>query len=310
MSAATAPAVRPFALVPQRRFAGVQFGERRSPRRGPGDEVVGSRPYRPGDHTAWIDWKASARLSAARGSDEWVVREYLAEQAPRVIVIRDRRPSMALYGSDLPWLDKRCAATEAVRQVMLAASAERGELAYVEHAGGRPFWLPPRGQGFREIVDRRDRHAPFAAPPDGLLRSLDVLFRHASLFPVGTFLFVVSDFLQPVPARTWVRFRQLRWDVTPVVVQDPVWEQSFPDVGGVVLPVADPESGAVEDVYVTPRVARERRAHNEARLEALRQGLGRLGFDPVLVESASPQEIETAFHAWAERRRRLRRKRT
>jgi len=307
---ATAPAVRPFPLVPQRRFAGVQFGERRSPRRGPGDEVVGSRPYRPGDHTAWIDWKASARLSAARGTDEWVVREYLAEQAPRVIVVRDRRPAMALYGSELPWLDKRAAAAEAVRQIMLAVAVERGEVAYADHAGGRPFWLPPRGQGYRDILDRREREAPFTGPPDALHRSLEVLFRHTALFPVGTFLFVVSDYLTPVPPRTWMRFRSLRWDVAPVIVQDPVWEQGFPDLGGVVLPVADPVTGVTEDVWVAPRTARALRARNEERLASLRAGFARLGFDPVLVESAQAHEIETCFHAWAERRRRLRRKRT
>lgn len=306
----TAEAVRPFALVPQRRFAGVQFGNRRSPRRGPGDEVVGSRPYRPGDHTAWIDWSASARLSAARGSDEFVVREYLAEQAPRVVVVRDRRPQMALYGGDLPWLDKRASSAEAVRQIMLATAAERGELAYVDHAGGRPFWLPPRGYGFRDIVERRERDAPFAGPPDAVRRSLDLLFRHASLFPVGTFVFVVSDFLVPVPARTWVRFRALRWDVTPVIVQDPVWEQAFPDVGGVVLPLVDPVTGAAEDAWIAPRAARARHAANAARLEGLRAGFGWLGFDPVLVDTESPSAIAGCFHAWAERRRRLRRKRT
>jgi uncharacterized protein (DUF58 family) len=305
----SAGAGRPFALVPQRRFAGVQFGERRSPRRGQGDEVVGARPYRPGDLTAWIDWKASARLSAAAGTDEFVVREFLAEQAPRVVVIRDRRPAMALYGGELPWLDKRVAADEAVAQIALAASAERAELAYADHGGGRPFWLAPRGQGFREILRRRQRDADFGGPGDALRRSLEVLFRHATLFPVGSFVFVVSDFLTPVPARTWVRLRSLRWDVAPVLVQDPVWEQSFPDVGGVVLPVADPSTGAVEDAWIAPRAARARKAANRARLETIRGGFARLGFDPVLLSSSRPDDVATAFHAWAERRRRLRRKR-
>jgi uncharacterized protein (DUF58 family) len=305
----TADAVRPFVLVPQRRFAGVQFGERRSPRRGAGDEVVGSRPYRPGDLTAWIDWSASARLSAARGTDEFVVREFLAEQAPRVIVVRDRRPAMALYGGDLPWLDKRAAGAEALRQILAAVGAERGELAYTDHDGARPFWLPPRGSGFREIVERRERDAPFGAPSDGLRRSLEAVFRHASLFPVGTFVFVISDFLSPVAARTWVRFRSLRLDLTPVVVQDPVWEQSFPDVGGVVLPLADPATGSVGDVWVGPRAAKRRRVENEGRLAVIRAGFARLGFDPVMVDTADPHGIEALFHAWAERRRRLRRRR-
>ena len=59
---------RPFALVPRRRFLGVQFGRRRSSRRGLGDEVAGTRPYRPGDLIAHIHWAASARLSEARGT--------------------------------------------------------------------------------------------------------------------------------------------------------------------------------------------------------------------------------------------------
>lgn len=302
--------VRPFPLVPQRRFAGVQFGDRRSPRRGPGDEVVGSRPYRPGDLTAWIDWRASARLSAARGTDEFVVREYLAEQAPRAVVVRDRRPAMALYGAgELPWLDKRAAADEVVAQVGLAVAAERGELAYADHAGGRPFWLPPRSSGFRELLERRERTAGFDATEDGLHRSLETALRHAPLFPVGTFAFVVSDFLAPVPTRTWLRFRSVCWDVTPVIVQDPVWEQSFPDVGGVALPVADPATGAVREAWLSRRDARARRGEHEARLATLRARFGRLGFDPVVIDTAEPHAIESCFHAWAERRRRLRRKR-
>ena len=73
---------RPFELVPRRLFVGTPFGRRRSARRGQGDEVAGTRPYRPGDQRAHIDWPASARLSAARGTDEFVVREFYADEAP------------------------------------------------------------------------------------------------------------------------------------------------------------------------------------------------------------------------------------
>ena len=62
--------VRPFPLVPRRRFRGIHPGSLRTPQRGEGDETAGSRPYRPGDRLSWIDWGASARLSAARGSDD------------------------------------------------------------------------------------------------------------------------------------------------------------------------------------------------------------------------------------------------
>ena len=93
-AAATA---RPFPLVPRRRFLGVQLGESRSRRRGPGDEVAGSRPYRPGDRPAWIDWAASARLSAARGAtSSWSANSSPSRRrASRSSC--DRRPAMAIY---------------------------------------------------------------------------------------------------------------------------------------------------------------------------------------------------------------------
>ena len=79
-------------------------GPFRGVRRGVGSDPAGSRPYRPGDDVRTIDWGASARLSAARGAVEFVVRERFAEQAPRVVLVSDRRPGMALHGP--PWLAK------------------------------------------------------------------------------------------------------------------------------------------------------------------------------------------------------------
>ncbi len=75
---------------------GLAFGGVRSVRRGIGSDVASSREYRPGDDVAWMDWAASAKLSAARGSDEFIVRERFADEAPRVVVLCDRRPSMSI----------------------------------------------------------------------------------------------------------------------------------------------------------------------------------------------------------------------
>jgi uncharacterized protein (DUF58 family) len=301
------PRARPFPLVPRRRFLGVQFGRRRSARRGEGDEVAGTRPYRPGDLTARIHWPASARLSAARGTDEFVVREFFAEQAPRVALVVDRRPGVAIYEPPAPWLDKRAALEEAARLIAASTAAERGELAYVDAAGGRPFWLKPSSRSLRAVAQRDD--VAFDAPEDSLRIALSLLLRHAALFPSGSFVFVVSDFLAPPPPRLWMRLRSLQWDVVPVVVQDPVWEQSFPPVGGVVLPLIDPATGRSEDVWVSPREARERASANERRHAALLERFRRLGFDPVVLDSAEPGAIADRLHEWARRRRRLMRTR-
>ena len=49
-----------------------------------------------------IDWAASARLSAARSEDAFIVRERFADESPRVVIVADRRPAMALCPPGLP----------------------------------------------------------------------------------------------------------------------------------------------------------------------------------------------------------------
>ena len=78
---------QPFPLVPRWRLTGLPFGEQPSVRRGPGSDVAGSRAYVPGDPVSSIDWYATARLSAARGREEFVVREHFEDEAPRVVVV-------------------------------------------------------------------------------------------------------------------------------------------------------------------------------------------------------------------------------
>jgi len=280
--------------VPRRRFLGVQFGHRRSSRRGIGDEVAGTRPYRPGDLIAHIHWAASAKLSEARGTDEFVVREFFAEQAPRVALVHDRRPGMAIHAPPFPWLDKRAAAETAGRLIEASAAAELGEVVSVDGALRHPA---RRG--------REDVRGTYDAPETSLTIGLEALVRESGVLPTGSFVFIVSDFLVPVPARLWLRLRALRWDVVPVIVQDPVWEQTFPAVGGVVLPVADPTSGQVQDVWVSAREARDRARANEARFDELLSRFRRLGFDPVVLDTSDPREIGGRFRAWADRRRRL-----
>jgi len=298
----TATAPRPFPLVPRRRFLGVQFGRRRTSRRGDGDEIAGTRPYQPGDLTAHIHWAASARLSEARGTAEFVVREFFAEQAPRVALVTDRRPAMAVRPAPAPWLDKRRAGETAGRLIAASALAEHGEVALSDGTTRGATWLRGPG-GALAAIDRRAREA-YDADGESMRAALDALVREATALPSGSFVFVVSDFLTPLPTRAWARLRSLRWDVTPVVVQDPVWEMSFPDVGGAAVPLADPATGQVEDVWFSPRAARARADANEARLADLLTLFGRLGFDPVLVDTADPTAIDQRFQRWAERRRR------
>jgi len=95
------------------------------------------------------------------------------------------------------------------------------------------------------------------------------------------------------------------WDVVPLVVQDSVWEQSFPRIGNVVVPFVAPGSTRICDVWISRRRATELRAANERRLEETIARFRRLGFDPVLIGTSEPNDIAGLLHGWAARRRML-----
>jgi uncharacterized protein (DUF58 family) len=301
----TATRRRTFPLVPRRPLAGTVFGTQRSLRRGPGSDVAGSRPYRPGDRLASIDWFASARLSAASGQDDFVVRQTYAEDAPRVVLVLDRRPSMGLYDDALPFLSKPRAVREIVSAVVSSARAARAEIGWLEAAADGTTWLPPRNTLPAPFVERR-----LAAPADGagdsLVSALDHLTRHPTEAPQGTFVFVVSDFLAPPPSRLWRGVVGRGVDVVPVAVRDPVWETSFPDVAGVLLPIADADGRHGAGVRLTAGEVAARRTANERRAGALAEDLRRSGLDLVAVDSHEPAAVDAAFAAWAARRRLLR----
>jgi uncharacterized protein (DUF58 family) len=293
--------------VPRRRLQGTPFGERRSARRGRGTDVSGNRPYVPGDPVTTIDWFASARLSSASGRDDFVVRETYAEEAPRVMVVVDRRPSMALYG-DLPFLDKPAVVTAAVDAVARAAAAARAELGHADSAGGRAHVLSPGAVAPRHVLERV-RRAPYDATEGSLARTLAALLNRRAELPQGTFVFVLSDFLDDLGPALLARLRGSLWDVVPVVIQDPVWEQSFPEVQGVVVPYRAPDGEELVPVRLDDAEVRLRRRENEARLAWLLRRFRLHAFDPVVLGTSSPTAIDRTFLEWANRRRLRRRNR-
>lgn len=258
----------PVPLVPRRRVTGPGYGALRSARRGRGGDLAGTRPYQRGDDVRRIDHRASARLSFALDRDEFVVREHFAEEATRVVVIRDRRPSMALFPTWLPWLSKpqACGTVEH----LLEASARRGRCAF---------------RGAEETIT----HAleGLALGPRGR----------------GSFVFLVSDFLTLPPDDVWREPLERDWDIVPVVLQDPLWEQSFPDVAGVVLPIWDPDAQRMRPTFLTRRACDERRSANEQRFRDIVESFDRLGLDPILLSRSDAASVHQAFHGWADARR-------
>ena len=119
----------------------------------------------------------------------------------------------------------------------------------------------------------------------------------------GSFVFVLSDFLDPPSRETWLTAVEHLWDVIPVVIQDPIWEQSFPDVSGIVVPLRDPRTGRVTHVRLTKKEAAARKQAHEERLAALLDELALLDLDPRLISSSEPSEVLASFLDWTEFRR-------
>ena len=312
----TAPAetVETIPLYPRRRLVGSAFGGYRSIRRGEGSDVAGSRPYQPGDHFHTIDWKGSARLSSARGTDEFIVRERFSEEMPRVVLICDRRPQMALFPAELPWLHKPEAVEHAADLLVASALNQRGLVGYLDYAShdgenepGAPCWHPPRAQAnvwAGDLVEhtRALLAGGFDAPPDNLDRALRFLAVVEGAVPTGSFVFVFSDFIVRPPHEAWAAAVGRGWDVVPVVIQDPLWEQSFPPLQSSVVPVVDAERQRLLFVHLTAREVEALRVANEQRLGELLAELTQFGLDPVVLSASTRAEVQLTLLAWAEQR--------
>ncbi len=293
-----------FPLVPRRRLVGLAFGAMHSARRGTGTDTAGSRPYQPGDDVDTIDWGASARLSSARGADEFIVREHYADEAPRVVIVCDRRPQMALFPPELPWLHKHDAVRAAAEIIAESTAKARGFIGYLDYATGaaEPFWRAPQSHGEAWHINERHLDYPeFRAPADTLTRALEFLAGHRRAVPAGSFLFVLSDFLASPPREAWSRAIERRWDLVPVVIQDPDWEGSFPPLGSLLVPLADAE-GRVRPVRLRAGEADLRRHAHEERRARLLDDFRSLGLEPILLSTSDREEVLRAFLGWADER--------
>jgi hypothetical protein len=133
-------------------------------------------------------------------------------------------------------------------------------------------------------------------------RALEHLGEHRRDLPTQTFVFVLSDFIVPPDERVWQRALEHRWELVPVVVQDPVWERTFPDVGGVSVPYADPRTGRVAPVLLTEHEAARQREQNEERWDELIRRFRVFGTEPVAVHDHDPGAVLSAFLRWADLR--------
>ena len=283
-----------FPFPARRRITGALLGEATSVRRGESADIAGSRAYVPGDDPRAIDWAGSARLTAARGRDQFLVREFHAEQTPVAAIVCDRSPSMsAAPAPGTPFLSKPETLAQVAALIADSALAARSTFAFFEFRDGTSFFSPPGTRGARAQLDQwtqaPGRGAAFSA--DQLLHALVAERAH---LPAGTLVFVLSDFLRSPSDAAWPLVFDAGWELVPVVIQDPVWEQSFPlEAAGLVL-----DQGDAPARIGTSDALRLKREH-EGRLGEIASWSARHGFDAVIPRGYQPRQVVDEFRVWA-----------
>ena len=221
------------------------------------------------------------------------------------MLVIDRRPEMALYPSDLPWLHKP-AAVHAVARILVASALN-------QRRSSRTSTTPPipasnghavLGTAARagERLARRAARAARAAYLDDAVRRARGHRRAGARVPrhrpqrgADRELRLRRLRLRRGRRRTssWAHAVDRGWDVVPVIVQDPTWEQSFPQIDGVVVALADARGAA-------PAAVRLGAPRSRSGVPTTRHGsrpaarLRPLGLDPVLVDDADDR---AAVHA-------------
>jgi hypothetical protein len=183
--------------------------------------------------------------------------------------------------------------------ILRSALAARSLPAYLDFGDGEAYWRAPRSR--RDLWQGKER-ARFEAPEDGLDQGLERLTLQRPALPLGSFLFVLSDFLAPPSRDSWLDAVERGWDVIAVVIQDPTWERSFPDVSGIAVPFADVSAHETGRVRLGRREVAARREEHEERYRELLDSFEQLGIDPLVLDHSDAARVHAAFIDWAERR--------
>jgi hypothetical protein len=126
------------------------------------------------------------------------------------------------------------------------------------------------------------------------------------MLPGGTFVFCCSDFLEVPSQRTLAMIVDAGWELVPVIVQDLLWEQSYPEAAAeVALPVHD-EAGRFRLLRQSRAEVSERRRAHEARLRRLEELFTGYGFPPIVISEIGPTALAEALLSWNVRRQPLR----
>ena len=307
---AAAKADRTIPLYPAPAAARLAFGgyDEHPPRRGAPTSRARARTGR-ATTSARSTGRRPARASSARAdATSSSSRERFAEETPRVVIVCDRRPGDGAL-PERPAVARtsprcrtrrpdprreRAQPARARRLSRLATTARRRHavLAAAARAGER------LAQGPRERLDGYPR-GEFDAPEDTVEQALAFLATARSAVPLGSFVFVLSDFIAADPAGCWAtrgrpRLGRRAGDrAGPAVGAELPGDRRRRVLGRRCTRRAD-----------APRSAGRRRGRGSARahedrLAEVQRDFLRLGLDPIVVDDAAPEQVHLALLEWA-----------
>ncbi|MEV4099490.1 DUF58 domain-containing protein [Nonomuraea sp. NPDC049649] len=301
MSSTAEQALRRLELTVMRRLDGLLHGAHRGLLPGTGSEAGDSRVYVPGeDDVRRMDWNVTARTTVPH------VRDLVADRELETWALADLSPSMDFGTADTDKRDLVVAAVGAIGFLSSRMADRFGALViHDEHIHRMPARTGrPALYGLLSALMDAPRGQVVADPPD-LAEGIDVL---AATRRRRGMRVIVSDFLDAAPTldpdaeRPWERpLRRLaaRHQVLAVEVIDPR-ELELPDVGRVAF--ADPETGQVRDVHLSPKV---RRAYAEAaalQREGTRLALRRAGVAHLVLRTDRDWVFDVAQFVLRQRR--------
>ncbi|MCZ6608553.1 MAG: DUF58 domain-containing protein [Alphaproteobacteria bacterium] len=281
----------PISIVPSKRVVGLLPGQWTSPHEGKGFEPMGYRDFVMGDDPRRINLPASARRAAP------IIVERVALRELKVMVVVDRSASMGVRDKLAIQLQAAAlllySAWQSEMTFGLAARTDQGLLSFGLGLGSRHFY-----HLYRTLW------TIFGDAEDGRMKGVRVALSRC--LPPNAILIYCSDFLDGRGglvdlALPWKGGR--RYDFIPVIIQDAL-ETSFPLVEkGTFVAFANPETGARQEAWISPKTAQRIRALHEARFEELTAALGARGVRVLHLDGPRLGDIAKRFDGFFQQRK-------
>ncbi|MFD1544039.1 DUF58 domain-containing protein [Nonomuraea guangzhouensis] len=294
-------ALRRLELTVTRRLDGLLHGAHLGLLPGTGSEAGDSRVYVPGeDDVRRMDWAVTARTTVPH------VRDLIADRELETWALADLSPSMDFGTADTDKRDLVVAAVGAIGFLSSRMGDRFGALVLHDEFVHRMPARTGRPALYGLLHSLMDAPRGQAVPdaPD-LAEGIDVL---AATRRRRGMRLIVSDFLDarpeldPEAERAWERpIRRLsaRHQVLAVEVIDPR-ELELPDVGRVAF--ADPESGHVREVHLSPKVRRDYAEAAALQREGTKAALRRAGVAHLVLRTDRDWVFDVAQFVLRQRR--------